>query len=1103
MATLLTFYLIAMICTTVIWVQGGKEEMQIHHREKRAWVIPPTRLMENVDYTNKEYIAKIRSDEETRTDIVYSLIGPSVVEGLFSVDKTNGFVRIHGILDREKTATYELKGRAALKDGTLVEKDLDLKIIVLDQNDNAPEFKYEMIGSVDELSDKDTHVIAITAFDADEQGKLFSKIAYKVIQQEPAGEIMFRIERSSGEINVKLNTLDRETQDTYKLIITATDLDGGYSDSQNIQNTGTGTVTINLRDVNDNIPELEKESYEGSVKENIMNVEAIRIKAVDKDQIYTSNWEAVFSIISGNEAGHFSISTDPKTNEGILVVDKKLDFEELNEVNLIVVVNNKSPYHKSVVIEKPITYPIKIKVMNVPEAPHFNPAVKVVSISEDRTTIDLKKVIATYTATDSDTLLTATNVRYLKGEDVDNWLSINEKTGEIRLKKYPDRESKFLTDGTYYPKILCITNERSPKTATGTLAIQVQDFNDHCPLLTHSVETLCYGNSVMYVTATDGDKYPNAEPFEFRVVAKGTKETWSVERLNETTVILRSQEDLWPGYHTVELEVLDQQGKSCQGQKLQVTVCKCTEAQVCQPLRKKSTPILMGAGGVLALLLGILLLLFIPMFLLFCECGGAAALGKFQEFPFDINQKLIPYHTEGQGEYKELEVLSQPSGSGGGGGSSGRKLGGGERRRYGDRYEEESWNGWSLEEIRRMLEQRNTETILGGHSELITSRTLDSMALSESYLRSYFAKKSQDTAKQEVSVNHLLVSNYETCNSVTGSLEDICSHLHKENNLDFLNDLGPQFKRLAEISYGSSFAHEESSISTSPTSSSKVTINVKDAAGGVHTKGTSSSSSTTTNITKMYSTGGATSLATIGQTLLIQQPMVYMPSTPMYVVEQQQPTLLLTSGPVLGVQKSNVVLVEKGTTNIAIPPHSTLPRPGLQQANTRVVMDEVIGGTVIHGKSVQESNMVLVEKEATNIAISPQSTLPRLGLKQANTRVDQGIRGTVVHGISGNAEHQGTVSGTVHVVETRRVESTEPVHVVQSSSHSRINNSTQAKGQNGGVMALRSAPVVQNPISLSRQDAPLFAASNGSTHQEVREERVSVVEGSFQSSSTS
>lgn len=83
----------------------------------------------------------------------------------------------------------------------------------------------------------------------------------------------------------------------------------------------------------------------------------------------------------------------------------------MKEVNLKVTVSNKAAYHKSVVIGKPAAYPVKIKVVNVPEAPHFHPAVKVISISEDRTTVDLTKVIATYTATDSDTLSTATNVR--------------------------------------------------------------------------------------------------------------------------------------------------------------------------------------------------------------------------------------------------------------------------------------------------------------------------------------------------------------------------------------------------------------------------------------------------------------------------------------------------------------------------------------------------------------------------------------------------------------------------------------------------------------------------------------------------------------------
>lgn len=91
---------------------------------------------------------------------------------------------------------------------------------------------------------------------------------------------------------------------------------------------------------------------------------------------------------------------------------KELDYEELKEVNLRVVVSNKAKYHKSVMIDKTVTYPIKINVLNVPEAPHFQPAVKVIYVSEDSKIIDLKKVIATYTAIDSDTLLTATNVRY-------------------------------------------------------------------------------------------------------------------------------------------------------------------------------------------------------------------------------------------------------------------------------------------------------------------------------------------------------------------------------------------------------------------------------------------------------------------------------------------------------------------------------------------------------------------------------------------------------------------------------------------------------------------------------------------------------------------
>lgn len=48
--------------------------------------------------------------------------------------------------------------------------------------------------------------------------------------------------------------------------------------------------------------------------------------------------------------------------------------------------------------------------------------------------------------------------RYIKIRDDDNWLIIDEKTADIKLNKLPDRESTFLINGTYYAKIVCITN---------------------------------------------------------------------------------------------------------------------------------------------------------------------------------------------------------------------------------------------------------------------------------------------------------------------------------------------------------------------------------------------------------------------------------------------------------------------------------------------------------------------------------------------------------------------------------------------------------------------------------------------------------------------
>lgn len=62
--------------------------------------------------------------------------------------------------------------------------------------------------------------------------------------------------------------------------------------------------------------------FEASIEENTENVEVMRFKTTDLDQPNTENWQASYSIVSGNGGGHFKIVTDPKTNEGVLMLVK-------------------------------------------------------------------------------------------------------------------------------------------------------------------------------------------------------------------------------------------------------------------------------------------------------------------------------------------------------------------------------------------------------------------------------------------------------------------------------------------------------------------------------------------------------------------------------------------------------------------------------------------------------------------------------------------------------------------------------------------------------------------------------------------------------------
>uniref|UniRef100_A0A667Y0I7 Cadherin domain-containing protein n=1 Tax=Myripristis murdjan TaxID=586833 RepID=A0A667Y0I7_9TELE len=868
---------------------------------------------------------------------------------------------------------FQLSGVATYKDGSKADKDITIRIKVVDENDNAPQFGIIEPGKVNELSPAGTLVMKITAYDADEPGNENSQIAYSIVSQDPPGG-MFDISRD-GNIYVTQSTLDREKHATYTLVVKGQDLNGKEGG-----NSETATVTINIQDVNDNPPTLEKEHYEGSIEENTEGVEVMRIKAVDLDLEHTENWEAVFDIIGGNEAGYFSIKTDPKTNEGILMLDK-----DVKDLDLQLAVKNKaSPYGG--------TYSIKIKVKNQPEGPRFSPKVKAIPIPEGGDTVNIKQVIARYSAIDEDTGKPAENVRYVKGSDPGNWLSIDPKTAEIRLNKLPDRESPQLVNGTYFAQVLCISEDMPSKTATGTIAIQVEDFNDQCPKLTSHVQSMCTTADAVTVTAVDEDAFPNGAPFTFTVIPEETKGKWKVEGLNETSAILRAQDDMWPGSYEVAVEVRDQQGLACPDlQRIKVEVCTCVDGKVCGSRDALGSPrgAEIGASAVGLIFLGLLMLLLIPLLLLFCKCGGAGGLaGNFTEMPFDAKSHLIAYHTEGQGE-NTVGRHDGPGRDDGPGGDDGPGR--------------------------------------AGQRPLL--------------------RKASCAADNQVTKDSLLVCDYEGQGSCASSV-GCCSLLETDNDLQFLDDLGPKFKTLAEVCSGKEIQIERkkeinlppmptintvTSVSSvmsaqqqppQPPPQPKVTLPppertvLKESLERTHMV---RENVATVKEVKEGAIKVREGMTNQGQTVLLQQQPVYYTTTPVlqpvnYIVQPQlQNTMLLAETPATNLQ--GMIVVNGAQTAAA---------PGMV----------LQGQTVMSGTPVQGQSMVLVERGGA---------------------VGQGVH---VEGLGTNLIHTGNLSGSQAMMVVEGKVPVGSTQVLQGSQARLVQGGTL---QRGSLSGSQSVLVVEGP----------------------------------------
>lgn len=416
-------------------------------RQKREWIKFAAACREGEDNSKRNPIAKIHSDCAANQPVTYRISGVGIDQppyGIFIINQKTGEINITSIVDREVTPFFIIYCRALNAQGQDLENPLELRVRVMDINDNPPVFSMTtFLGQIEENSNANTLVMKLNATDADEPNNLNSLIAFKIVRQEPSEAPMFIINRKTGEIRTMNNFLDREQYSQYSLVVRGSDRDGG-ADGMSAE----CECSISILDVNDNIPYLDQSSYDIKIEENALHSNLQQFRVIDLDEEYSDNWKAVIFFVTGNEGNWFEIEMNERTNVGTLKVVKPLDYEAMQKLQLSIGVRNVAEFHQSILSQYTLTVTmITVKVLNVVEGSVFRPGSKTFVV---HSRMDANYRVGEFTATDLDTGMTSTNVRYVMGNNPEGLLVVDSKTGIITLRNRVTMEQYQRLNGRWW-----------------------------------------------------------------------------------------------------------------------------------------------------------------------------------------------------------------------------------------------------------------------------------------------------------------------------------------------------------------------------------------------------------------------------------------------------------------------------------------------------------------------------------------------------------------------------------------------------------------------------------------------------------------------------
>ncbi|OWK51432.1 Cadherin-7 [Lonchura striata] len=499
-------------------------------RTKRSWVWNQFFVLEEYMGTDPLYVGKLHSDVDKGDGSIKYILSGEGASSIFIIDENTGDIHATKRLDREEQAYYTLRAQALDRlTNKPVEPESEFVIKIQDINDNEPKFlDGPYTAGVPEMSPVGTSVVQVTATDADDPTYGNSaRVVYSILQGQP----YFSVEPKTGVIKTALPNMDREAKDQYLLVIQAKDMVG-----QNGGLSGTTSVTVTLTDVNDNPPRFPRRSYQYNVPESLPVASVVaRIKAADAD--VGPNAEMEYKIVDGDGLGVFKVSVDKDTQEGIITIQKELDFEAKTSYTLRIEAANMhvDPRFLSLGPFSDMTT-VKIIVEDVDEPPVFTSRLYSMVVSE---AAKVGTIIGTVAAHDPDASNSPVRYSIDRNTDLERYFNIDANSGVITTAKSLDRE----TNAVHNITVLAMESQNPAQIGRGYVAITILDINDNAPEFAMEYETTVCENAqpgqvIQKISAIDKDDPPNGHQFYFSLTAEAANNHNFTLQDNKVLVLL-------------------------------------------------------------------------------------------------------------------------------------------------------------------------------------------------------------------------------------------------------------------------------------------------------------------------------------------------------------------------------------------------------------------------------------------------------------------------------------------------------------------------------------------------------------------------------------